>query len=937
MRKTILLIAFSVLGCQAQLLLHKNLTSRDGLAQSHVFSLLKDKQGYLWVGTYDGVSRWDGSEFKNFNTVDGLTSSLAIALFQTKDGRLFVGSDDGASVSDGRSFRTYGLWDCFINSICEDDQGNLFFATRNRGLWIHAGSDTVHFDENNGFDSNCVNSVVYVPGWGVVAGTDSGAWVIGSSLTLERKLNHADVTSMDYRAGTLLMGTNDQGLLRYEDESWQMICDEPRLQKIRAVSIDDRGEFYIATMSSGVMHYDGQWRSLDTHNGLAHDAVFTLLAGEDGNMYFGTAGGLSIFQPARIESFCKNTGLEKDYILSLCQRKNREIVFGTFGGGLYAFQNSNSKPYLADAGLESQTIFHIYEWQGALWLCTLRGLYRLSETQAELLLPVAPSSDPGITCVAEIGSDSLLIGTEKGFLVYCAGQIFPLDPLQQVTVNTLVKGQEGTLYAGLEQGALCYRRGKMVAFIQDSLLNKSDVQAIYQHSTGPLFLGTDRGLCIWNGDTLKWIQSDDGLVHSSINGICEDAKGRLYITSYHGVQILPSWEIPVRPRVLDVYDGLPSNEVNANAILCDNGGDIYIGTLKGLARYRPARDRIVNTAPNVIIRSVSVFDKEVDKTELESADFSLEYRNNYVRIDYLGLCLGCPESLRYRVRLFGSDKGWYETQENHITYANLLDGDYTFKVQARSEWSEWSEPVTLSFWVVPPFWKTWWFLIVSILGIVAIIGIPIYLRMRSLLVVERLRSKIAADLHDNVGAGLTEISILSEVTGKLLHQDTYRAQEHLKRISDSARHLIDSMSDTVWLINPRRDTLYDLIMRLRDYYADLLSASGIVLKLENLELLKNMRLPMEHRQQLYLLFKEAIHNSLKHSRCRTITLKALVKRKRLVMILDDDGTGFDSLIRNPKGNGLNNMEKRAESIGGSLFVTSYAEKGTRIEFIGAPK
>ncbi|MBD3374533.1 hypothetical protein GF406_05790 [candidate division KSB1 bacterium] len=934
MRYIILLIMFWVLGCQAQILLHKNLTSRDGLAQSHIFSLLNDEQGYLWVGTYDGVSRWDGNEFKNFNIINGLTSSLVISLFQTRDGRLFIGSDDGASVSNGHSFRAYGLRDCFINSICEDEQGNLFFATRNQGLWIHSGSDTVHFDKTRGLKSNCVNSLVYVPGWGVVAGTDSGAWVIGSSLTLERKLNNADVTSMDYRAGTLSMGTNDQGLLRYEDESWQRMCDEPRLQKIRDVSIDDRGEFYIATMSGGVMHYDGQWRSLNTHNGLAHDAVFALLAGKDGNMFFGTAGGLSIFQPARMESFCKNSGLEKDYILSLYQRKNKDIVFGTFGGGLYTFQNSHCRPYLPNIGLESQSIFHIYEWQETLWLCTLRGLYRLVNGRAELLISINPSADPGITCLAGIGSDSLLIGTEKGFLIYSAGQISPLDPQHQMAVNTLEKGRDGTIYAGLEKGVLCYRKDKGVEFLQDSLLNQSNVQAIHQHSSGPVFFGTDRGLCVWNGHALEWIQHDDGLVHTFINGICEDAKGRLYLTSYHGVQILISWGIPVRPRVLDVYDGLPSNEVNANAILCDAGGDIWIGTINGLSRYRPVRDRFVRSAPKAIIQSVSVFDKEVDTRELESADFSLEYRNNYMRITYLGLCLGCPESIQYRVRLFGSDKGWYETGENHITYANLLDGVYTFKVQARSEWSDWSEPVTLSFWVVPPFWKTWWFLVVLVFGTVTIIGVPIYLRMRSLLVVERLRGKIAADLHDNIGAGLTEISILSEVTGKLYPQDSHRAQEHLKRISDSARHLIDTMSDTVWLVSPKRDTLYDLMLRLRDYYADILSASGIILKLENLELLKNMHLPMEHRQQLYLLFKEAIHNSLKHSHCRTITLKALVKRKRLVMILDDDGTGFDSFIRDPQGNGLTNMEKRAESIGGSLSVTSQAEKGTRIEFVG---
>ena len=205
--------------------------------------------------------------------------------------------------------------------------------------------------------------------------------------------------------------------------------------------------------------------------------------------------------------------------------------------------------------------------------------------------------------------------------------------------------------------------------------------------------------------------------------------------------------------------------------------------------------------------------------------------------------------------------------------------------------------------------------------------------MKNLIGIERLRAKLAADLHDNIGSSLTEISILSEVISHKIDSADDNTKKSLKMISDNSRNLIDSMSDIVWLVNPKRDSLYDLILRLRDTYSELSSYTNISFRSENIKELEKISLSMEHRQHLYLIFKEAINNSINHSKCSQIILDASVKGKRLEMTLKDDGTGFEDTYIS-SGNGLSNMKERAKSIGGVLSIFSEQGNGTVVQFNG---
>jgi signal transduction histidine kinase len=246
----------------------------------------------------------------------------------------------------------------------------------------------------------------------------------------------------------------------------------------------------------------------------------------------------------------------------------------------------------------------------------------------------------------------------------------------------------------------------------------------------------------------------------------------------------------------------------------------------------------------------------------------------------------------------------------------------------------WSPPTSLAFTILPPFWKTWWFILLVIVFVAGGVSLFAFYRLRQLRAIDRIRRRISSTLHDDVGSGLSSISILSSVIEqKVPTMDELQIRQGLQQIGEISRDLIASTSDLVWMANPKQDSLFDLISRLGAVYADLLQSAGIAFEARNLEALKNVRLSLEYRQDLFLLFKEAINNALKYSLATTVRLEAERYGQELRMRLSDDGQGFD-VDACSHGSGLANMKDRARALGGRLVVYSAAGGGTIVEFRG---
>jgi two-component sensor histidine kinase len=458
--------------------------------------------------------------------------------------------------------------------------------------------------------------------------------------------------------------------------------------------------------------------------------------------------------------------------------------------------------------------------------------------------------------------------------------------------------------------------------------------AVYEDSRGKMWISTyGGGLNYFDRKTEKFkvFTRKHGLLSDVIYGVLEDNSGNLWISTDNG--IFKFYVEAERFLHFDPEDGLQSQEFSGGAYYKSDDGELYFGGINGLNHFYPDSISENINIPPVVISSIKI-SGEIFRGEV--SEFELPYYQNFLTFEFAALDFTSPADNHYEYILDGLEKNWQSTDSKYriANYTNLSPGTYYFKVKGSNNDGIWNtNAAVIKIVILSPFWKTWWFISMTFL----LAGLTIYylstVRIRNLLAIEKLKTKLAADLHDNIGAGLTEISILSELAVSDLNNLPAQYSGNLNKISEAARQLVDSMSDIVWVVNPKRDSLHDLIIRLKDSYADLLSGMGISLKTFNIEKIEDVKLPMEYKQNLFMILKEGINNSIKHSKCKKIILEANVRNDIIEIILQDDGIGFNPQMTGT-GDGVKNIENRAEAIGGKVKWRSSIGGGTTLYFAG---
>jgi signal transduction histidine kinase len=427
---------------------------------------------------------------------------------------------------------------------------------------------------------------------------------------------------------------------------------------------------------------------------------------------------------------------------------------------------------------------------------------------------------------------------------------------------------------------------------------------------------------------------------SSNNSRCltEDLAGNIYIGTVRGVDRLN----PETGNITHytVADGLAADFVRA--AFRDHQGALWFGTLKGLSRLDPQPERAL-AAPLILINGLQIAGVKQPLAEFGSAqigELTLNAAQNNLQIDFFSLSLEHAEQLRYQYRLEGADVDWSApTDQRTVTYANLAPGHYRFMVRALSaDGITSAQPAFIEFRILRPIWQRWWFLTLALMaGGFAAFMLYRY-RVRQLLALEHVRTRIASDLHDDIGASLSRMAILSEVVKRQDEIKSGASARMLTEIADSARSLVDAMSDIVWSIDPHRDDLRSVTARIRQFASDVLEARGIKWDLQLPRELAQVRLNAEQRRHILLIFKEALNNVVRHADCATVTLSLSCDGRSLMAEILDDGRGFqppqaEQANGNGRGgNGLKNMRARVAQLGGELDITSSPDAGTHLRF-----
>ena len=325
--------------------------------------------------------------------------------------------------------------------------------------------------------------------------------------------------------------------------------------------------------------------------------------------------------------------------------------------------------------------------------------------------------------------------------------------------------------------------------------------------------------------------------------------------------------------------------------------------------------------------------------ETEVAPIELGADKNQLQVDFVALGFSPGEGLRYQHKLEGTSQDWSPLNElRTVNFASLSPGSYSFMVRAVNADGVISEtPASFAFTILPPVWQRWW-VIALVAGLLGLLVYSMFrYRLARLLELERVRTRIAADLHDDIGAGLSRVAILSEVVKRMIGGgEGNNATPMLTEIADSARRLLESMREIVWAIDPRRDSLDNLASQIRQFASDLSEAQPIAWEFRAPEEMDRIKLEPEQRRQLLLIFKEAFHNIEQHSGCGNVYLSIALSHHRLEAEIRDDGRGFalpevQSSPANGRGNGLENMRRRATQLGGHLDIRSAPGEGTCLE------
>jgi signal transduction histidine kinase/ligand-binding sensor domain-containing protein len=717
---------------------------------------------------------------------------------------------------------------------------------------------------------------------------------------------------------------------------------------------DNANNIWIAGQSWLARLNRGGLVSFGKEDGTASDRVLTVFE-TAGKVHVGTTdSNVAVFDGRRFTSVRPGIAHSTAHLWTSrpALRDSRGDWWILTSNKLYRFSGASSLPELAnrppsavygrESGLTSDGIFQIYEdSRGDMWISTrgtdasANGLSRLRAGATAFETFTEQNGFPPRKSPASFAQDEngdVWIGLFEGGVLRFDGSRFH-------EMSTPADGSVGPLVTDLHFDA----RGKLW---------------ITSASSGVLEV-TDPGS---NNPSFVKYSNSNGLSSNNVRTVTEDRYGRIYFGTARGVDRLSP--DTGRVRSFSVADGLPADFVSDSHR--DSNGNIWFATNGGVARLIPVPDR-QEPPPNVWLGTMRVAGDAYPLSDLGTSEVNIDDLadwQNSLQVEFFGIDFRAGETLRYQYRLEGADGDWSPPDTNRtVTFANLRPGKYRFLVRAvNSEGVAGEKPAVVSFTILPPLWQRWWFVLIVALVIAFAIVLVFRYRLANLrrinralseakaaeenlrkareerlAEVEGVRARIATDLHDDIGASLTQIAILSEVAQARAAAGNGAVTEPLGRITDVSNELVGTMSDIVWAINPTKDHLSDLTQRMRRVASDLLSPKNVVVHFHSRDEDKAVTIKTNARREVFLIFKESVNNISKHSGAKNVYIDLEIDQDLLLLRIRDDGHGFvfrppsyeDTLSSTgPSGNGLRNMQKRAAEMGGRFEISSEPGKGT---------
>jgi len=994
-------VIFSVWLCGLQLLGGTNSSVSDysfdvwqreqGLPQDSVTAVVQTRDGYLWLGTYNGLVRFDGVRFKVFDTgnTPEFEDNRITSLLEDVNGVLWIGHETGdltqfkagkfSAVNLGNNWSGGAIW-----AMGTDADGVLWLLNKDGALLSMAGEKLVAPNLGTGGSvpsfAKDKNGELWVVRGGLLGTLRKGRlapWVPG----VQPDTSDVQMACASRDGGLWLMGSSrvkkliSQGtVVDVGPTPWG------GLDSVTALLETKSGDLLAGTLHEGLflLSPDGTTLHFARQNGLSHDWVLDLCEDRERNLWVGTGGGgLDVLRRRKVEMVKAADDWQGRAILSVTPAVEGGLWVGTEGAGLYRLDQGEAKPFTGTNGLLNTFTWAVLEDHlGDLWVGTFGGGLFVRQ-DGKFQFPKG-LEDPAAVVFAlyQDHQGVMWVGTQSGLARYANGQctwFTRKEGLVLPDVRVITEDETGAIWFGMSGGGLGrLKEGKLTQFRRSDGLANNFVWSLLAEKDGTLWVGTfGGGLCRLRDGRFANISTREGLPNNVICHIADDGQGNFWISSYGGIFRVRKDELDrcadgqlkaVNCLVYGKAEGLATLECSGGfqSAGCQTpDGQLWFPTIKGLARVDPASVKINPFPPPVRIEEIIVDDQPVPLPVAAgpgpAAPLQIPPGKHRFEIRYTGLSLIAPEKVRFKCRLEALESDWEDVGLRRVAYYSYLKpGNYTFQVTACNNDGSWNEEgASLAFTVLPWFWQTWWFTGGAVLaGMGAVGGAARYVTRRRLhkkmerlerqRALENERSRIAKDIHDDLGSNLARIMMLSQ-SNRAEGEDAQQVVTRLGKVYLTARELTRTMDEIVWAVSPHHDTLDSLVNYLGKFTQDFLNVAGIRCRLVVPIQLPAWPLTAEIRHSLFLAFKEALHNVVKHASATEVHVSLTLGESGFSAAIQDNGVGFDPAgvgmtsakdpLRIAGGNGLANMRKRIEGIGGECQVDSAPGRGTTVKFI----
>ncbi len=958
-------------------------TTDDGLPVNTVSAIKQTRDGYLWLATLDGLARFDGARFTVFdrsNTKE-FASNRCTALFEDADGGLWVGTEDGGVMrySAGRFVTTFttanGLPHNHVFYIHGDSGGGVLITTAGGQItwregrladgtpanvrryvgpsgtrWqvnatgvhrIRAGrQDTESFPlpypiplsspqcvSLRLFEDRSGNLWIGAADLGLVrVGTDGASIYYAEREAVTRTELVEEI--YEDREGTIWIGTRGKGLLCFRQGRFSVYTTADGLATnfIRSIGEDREGTLWLGTTNRGLIRVSRRFiTTYSVRDGLVFNNVHPISQDRAGRIWIGTAAGLSIFQNGRFTNYTKKDGLRRDGVQAFCEDKDGHMWVG-LAGGLLQFQNGKITNRTALVG--DVTVLAIcQDRSGAMWFGTDRRVFRWRPEQGD---------------------------TVEHFTIK--------HGLPNDDVKAIHEDRQGRLWFGTFGGLAQFQDGRFTSYTAADGLAGNRVRSIYEDTEGVLWIGTyDDGLSRFREGRFASFKVENGLYNNGVFQILEDARSYFWMSSNKGIHRVSKQQLNdfAAGRVAGLDGFAYGKQDGMLSIGCNGGrqpggikardGKLWFPTQEGVVVVDPEAVPFNPLPPPVLIESVSLERNLLDFRQ----GVTVKPGQRYLEIAYTGLSFLKAEQVRFKYKLEGQDADWIDVGTRRTAYyAQLSPGTYTFKVIAANSDGVWNnQGASLQLRVIPPFYRTWWFL-----GLMAmmLMGLAVTFyrwriaqlkqeHARQTAFSRRLidsqeteRKRIAAELHDSLGQSLIVIKNQSVLS---LHSldDPQDLEEQITSITSAAAQAIQEMKDISHNLRPYLLDRLGLKLALESMLKKA-AASGQLQITTELDAIDKL-FPSESEIHVYRLVQEALNNILKHAHATRARVQIRRHDHHLAILIEDNGRGFllaeqtsqqSSQATQTGGFGLTGSSERARLLGGNYSIASQPGQGTRV-------